>query len=71
MYRSFVFPAHLAVQDGGCVSRDDLLERLAGVVDAADAATWGPACNRAVRELFPDSQALRKGKFKKYPFQTR
>ncbi len=49
------------------MSRDELLERAAGpeAAAASDTAQWGPACNRAVRELFPDSQALRKGKFKK------
>ena len=52
--------------DSGCVSRDELLVRMAIVVD--ENALWGPACNKAVRETFPDSSAMRKGKFKKYPF---
>ncbi len=53
--------------DGGCVSRDELLAQLAGpgVADTSDTSQWGPACNKAVRECFPESQALRKGKYKK------
>ena len=55
--------------EGGVVLRDELLDHMMATgVDTSDTATWGPACNRAVRETFQHSQAHRKGKFKKYPF---
>lgn len=56
----------LIARESGCVSRDELLERMSVIMD--ENALWGPACNKAIRETFPDSTAMRKGKFKKYPF---
>ncbi|KAL8568217.1 hypothetical protein ACOMHN_027740 [Nucella lapillus] len=50
------------------VSRDMLLYRVSRVLDAPDVQHWGPACNRAVRDLFPHCLAQRKGKFKKTYF---
>ena len=63
----FLFPEYLTICPGGCASRDELLERTAGpaAVDTGDNSQWGPSCNKAVREIFPESQALRKGKYKK------
>lgn len=54
----------------GSVSRDLLLQRVSLLLDCPQAVTWGPACNRAVREEHPHSVAQRKGKFKKYPSGT-
>jgi hypothetical protein len=51
----------------GNVSRDLLLQKISSSSQLAEAIHWGPACNRAVREIFPDTLAQRKGKFKKYP----
>ena len=56
-----------ASNKGSNVSRDVLLHRVSVALQEADVLQWGPACNRAVRELFPHSLAQRKGKFKKYP----
>ena len=63
----FLFPEYLTICPGGCASRDELLERTAGpgAIDTGDNSQWGPSCNKAVREIFPESQALRKGKYKK------
>ncbi|XP_025112989.1 uncharacterized protein LOC112575379 [Pomacea canaliculata] len=52
----------------GSVSRDLLLQRVSLLLDCPQAVTWGPACNRAVREEHPHSVAQRKGKFKKTYF---
>ena len=64
---SILFPEYLTICPGGCASRDELLEKTAGpgAVDTGDNSQWGPSCNKAVREVFPESQALRKGKYKK------
>ena len=51
----------------GNVSRDLLLQKVSVMVNEPEISTWGPACNKALRELYPDSLAQRKGKFKKYP----
>ncbi|XP_061169596.1 uncharacterized protein LOC133178954 [Saccostrea echinata] len=52
----------------GNVSRDLLLQKISSVAQLPEAIHWGPACNRAVREIFPDTLAQRKGKFKKTYF---
>lgn len=54
----------------GNVSRDLLLQKISSTAQLSEAIHWGPACNRAVREIFPDTLAQRKGKFKKYPFHS-
>ena len=51
----------------GNVSRDQLLQKVSDMTSIPEATLWGPACNKAVRELFPESNAQRKGKYKKYP----
>ena len=53
----------------GNVSRDLLLQKISSTGQLPEAIHWGPACNRAIREIFPDTLAQRKGKFKKYPFR--
>ncbi|XP_076436569.1 LOW QUALITY PROTEIN: uncharacterized protein LOC143276068 [Babylonia areolata] len=53
---------------GSSVSRDVLLYRVSRLLRAPDVQHWGPACNRAVRDLFPHCLAQRKGKFKKTYF---
>ncbi|XP_062594576.1 uncharacterized protein LOC134255994 [Saccostrea cucullata] len=52
----------------GNVSRDLLLQKISSITQLPEAVHWGPACNRAVREIFPDTLAQRKGKFKKTYF---
>lgn len=52
----------------GNVSRDLLLQKISSTAQLSEAVHWGPACNRAVREIFPDTLAQRKGKFKKTYF---
>lgn len=52
----------------GNVSRDLLLQKISSMAQLSEAIHWGPACNRAVREIFPDTLAQRKGKFKKTYF---
>ena len=44
-----------------CVCRDELLSQLGGLVDGGQGVeSWGAACNRAVRECFPDSGLIRR-----------
>jgi hypothetical protein len=57
----------LVAHPRGNVSRDLLLQKVSVMVNEPEISTWGPACNKALRELYPDSLAQRKGKFKKYP----
>ncbi|XP_041368862.1 uncharacterized protein LOC121383126 [Gigantopelta aegis] len=52
----------------GNVSRDILLQKVSVAMDLPDMVQWGPACNKAVREIFPASLAQRKGKYKKTYF---
>lgn len=49
----------------GYVSRDILLQKISLLLNIPEVVHWGPACNKAVREEFPNSLAQRKGKFKK------
>ncbi|XP_064616474.1 uncharacterized protein LOC135480550 [Liolophura sinensis] len=50
------------------IARDLLLQKVSHVLQCPEVVHWGPACNRAVREEFPNSIAQRKGKFKKTYF---
>ncbi|KAK3088612.1 hypothetical protein FSP39_021274 [Pinctada imbricata] len=64
-----VIPNLLFSTPHGNVSREQLLQKFSELTDINEAVQWGPACNKAIRELFPDSTAQRKGKYKKYPFR--
>ena len=50
------------------VSRDVLLDLLSTTNDNPAMTDWGTACNKAVRQLYPNVIIKRKGKFKTYPF---
>ncbi|ESO92837.1 hypothetical protein LOTGIDRAFT_162313 [Lottia gigantea] len=54
----------------GNVSRDLLLHKVSLTLNMPEVVRWGPSCNKAVREEFPNSLAQRKGKFKKYPLHN-
>lgn len=64
------FPDILCESSKANIARDLLLQKVSHVLQCPDVAHWGPACNRAVREEFPNSIAQRKGKFKKYPLHN-
>lgn len=63
-----ILPEFVCSNMNGCVSRSALMDRLAERLQQPDLTNWAPACNKAIRELFPHSQALRKGKYKKTYF---
>ncbi|XP_071097690.1 uncharacterized protein [Haliotis cracherodii] len=52
----------------GNVSRDLLLQKISLLLGLPEVIHWGPACNKAVREVFQNSLAQRKGKYKKTYF---
>ncbi|XP_060594780.1 uncharacterized protein LOC132749112 [Ruditapes philippinarum] len=60
-----VLPDFVIECDRGNTSRDYLLQCISSSSGIQDAVLWSSACNRAMRELFPNSQAQRKGKYKK------
>ncbi|KAL3870658.1 hypothetical protein ACJMK2_038705 [Sinanodonta woodiana] len=62
-----VLPELLYVCPRGNVSRDLLLQKISCSLGDSQTILWGPACNKAMREVFPGSLAQRKGKYKKYP----
>ncbi|XP_070176158.1 uncharacterized protein [Littorina saxatilis] len=68
MIRDVLKDVLAASSKGSSVSRDALLQHVSVVLRDANVLHWGPACNRAVRELFPHCLAQRKGKFKKTYF---
>ncbi|XP_076091197.1 uncharacterized protein LOC143063116 [Mytilus galloprovincialis] len=63
-----LLPDIIVAHPRGNVSRDLLLQKASMVASEPEIALWGPACNKALRELFPDSLAQRKGKYKKTYF---
>ena len=67
----FVIPDFVIECEKGNTSRDNLLQCISTSTEFGDAMLWSSACNRAVRELYPNSQAQRKGKYKKYPLDNR
>ncbi|XP_053381048.1 uncharacterized protein LOC123551920 [Mercenaria mercenaria] len=60
-----VLPDYVVECDRGNTSRDYLLQCISSSSGIQDAVLWSSACNRAMRELYPNSQAQRKGKYKK------
>ena len=66
----FLFTGVICECRMGVVGRDELLQTISVKcgIESSELMTWGPACNKAVRDLYPDSVAQRKGKYKKYPF---
>lgn len=60
-----ILPDYVIECDRGNTSRDYLLQCISNASGIQDAVLWSSACNRAMRELFPNSQAQRKGKYKK------
>lgn len=60
-----LLPEYVVEYERGNTSRDYLLQCISNSSGMQDAVMWSSACNRAMRELFPNSQAQRKGKYKK------
>ncbi|XP_064649910.1 uncharacterized protein LOC135501625 [Lineus longissimus] len=54
----------LVATHSGYVSRDSILKEAAKEIGSTQVESWGAACNRAVKEVFPYSQTHRKGKYK-------
>ncbi|KAK3602204.1 hypothetical protein CHS0354_004722 [Potamilus streckersoni] len=63
-----ILPELLYVCPRGNVSRDLLLQKISCCLGDSQTILWGPACNKAMREVFPGSLAQRKGKYKKTYF---
>ncbi|CAG2187453.1 unnamed protein product [Mytilus edulis] len=50
-----LLPDIIVAHPRGNVSRDLLLQKASIVASEPEIALWGPACNKALRELFPDT----------------